>query len=65
MNISQHFSSVFLAAAYEPKNETVYYDWSYLQMQIIQGHSQHLRLSQRTTSSIFAESYIHLYLKYL
>ena len=41
---------MFPAAAYQPKNETVYYDWSYLQMQIIQDHSQHVRLSQRTTS---------------
>ena len=34
-------------------------------MQIIQDHSQHVRLSQRTISSIFTESYIHLHPFYI
>ena len=36
MNISQYFSSVFPVAQYQLKHETVYYDWSYLQMLITQ-----------------------------
>ena len=31
---------MFPVVAYLLKNETVYYDWLYLQMQIIQDHSQ-------------------------
>ena len=34
-------------------------------MKIIQDHSQHLRLSQRAISHMFAESYIHLSVKYV
>ena len=45
MNISQYFSSVFPVAQYQLKHETVYYDWSYLQMLITQDHSQQLTLS--------------------
>ena len=35
-------------AAYLLKNENIYYDWLYLQMQIIQGHSQHLKIVTRS-----------------
>ena len=37
---------MFPVAAYQLKTETIYHDWLYLQMQIIQDHFQHLK--QRT-----------------
>ena len=43
---------MFPVEAYQLKNETVYYDISQLQMHIIQGPFQHLRLPQRATSYV-------------
>ena len=54
---------MFPVAVYQIKNETIYYDWSNLQVEIIQDHYHHLRLSQMQRATSYVGRVLHPPLK--